>query len=89
VAPQLPDHPCRNEVIALANLLYGDDFLSFGYAALPTPRQLDRPIARQLQAIGEVQHSHSQPFIHLSPLVQWHWGPSSAHPGPRRLQPQR
>jgi hypothetical protein len=36
-----------------------------------------------------VQHSHSQPFIHLSPLVQWHWGPSSAHPGPRRLQPQR
>jgi hypothetical protein len=86
---QLAQHPCRDEVIALANLLYVEDFLSFGYTMLPTPEQLDRPIRRQLEALGQIQQSHSQPFIHLTPLVQWHWGPSSVRPEPHALAPTR
>ena len=76
-------------MIALANLLYGDDFLTFGYPQHPNPKRIDRVIARQLQAVAQITQAQALPLIHLAPLVEWHWGPSSTRPPVRKLQAQR
>ena len=67
--------------IAMANLLYQQDFQIFDYPIKVESSLQAGPLAETLSALDPLErHSHSISLLERASTVEWHWGPISEIP---------
>lgn len=86
---QLKPSASRDE-IHMANLLYAQDFQTFGYQIHPEVSEAIDPVSSSITSLTPVEnHSHSIDLIARAQQIRWHWGPSSQRVEPACLEPIR
>ncbi len=76
VRQQRPGHPLEADIVALANLLYANDFPCFDYPMQSACAE-DPLLRSQLETLHNESDAAKLDHIHLHERVSWHWGPSS------------
>lgn len=85
-----PAQELNDEFTLMANLLYKEDFTTFGYPIKPATINPDSCLVSTMALLQPQQsHSHSLDLINTAKRVRWHWGPSSQQTAAPLLAPTR
>ena len=83
-------HGLNEDLTLMANLLYGQDFSTFGYEMRQATINNASCLKNSISLLEpQYTHSHSLDLINTAQRVEWHWGPSSQQRPASSLEPTR